>query len=201
MSYKKYKFVYFNILLISFVLFFNNVYILLILFMWKLMFLFNLYSDTYIEFFHPVKLADFYNFDNKYVEADHEDPDFYIMFYQEFYSLCNCRFSFDIFGGSQTLDDTDFIDVNLYLDRRNLKNVYKNINFKYINKNDYILYHFDDDNVLNYRNINVISKFDNLDIYNIEFNPMLKDKVNADKRIKYLRIVRDNTQNINEKNI
>jgi len=87
------------------------------------------------------------------------------------------------------------------LDRRNLKNVYKNINFKYINKNDYILYHFDDDNVLNYRNINVISKFDNLDIYNIEFNPMLKDKVNADKRIKYLRIVRDNTQNINEKNI
>ncbi len=31
------------------------------------MFLFNLYSDTFIEFAHPVKLADYYNFDNKYV--------------------------------------------------------------------------------------------------------------------------------------
>jgi len=80
------------------------------------MFLFNLYSDTFVEFSHPSKLTDYYNFDNKYVEADHEDPDFYVMFYQEFYSLCNCRFSFDIFGGSQTLDDNDFIDVNLYLD-------------------------------------------------------------------------------------
>jgi len=87
------------------------------------------------------------------------------------------------------------------LDRRNLKNVYKNINFKYINKNDYILYNFDDDNVLNYRNINGISKFDNLDIYNIEFNSMLKDEVNAVKRMKYLQISGDNIQNINEKNI
>src|ERR1700750_2692283 len=126
------------------------------------MFLFNLYSDTYIEFFHPVKSADYYNFDNKYVEADHEDPDFYIMFYQEFYSLCNCRFSFDIFGGSQTLDDSDFIDVSLYLDKRNFKNVYRDLNFKFRNKDDYILYHFDDDNILNYRNVKIISKFDNL---------------------------------------
>ena len=165
------------------------------------MFLFNLYSDTFVEFSHPSKLPDYYNFDNKYVEADHEDPDFYVMFYQEFYSLCNCRFSFDIFGGSQTLDDSDFIDVNLYLDKRNFKNVYKNINFKYINKDNFMLYHFDDDNILNYRNIKSTSKFDNLDVYNIEFNTMLKDEVNAVKRIKYLEIVRNNTQNINEKNI
>ena len=111
------------------------------------------------------------------------------------------RFSFDIFGGSDTLDDLDFIDVNLYLDKRNFKNVYKNINFKYIKKNDYILYFFSDDNILNYRNISLISKFDNLDVYNIEFNPMLKDEVNAAKRIKYLGIIRDNIQNIDEKNI
>jgi len=121
------------------------------------------------------------------------------MFYQEFYSLCNCRFSFDIFGGSQTLDDSDFIDVNLYLDRRNFKNVYKNLNFKFINKDDYILYHFDDDNILNYRNVKIISKFDNLDIYNIEFNTMLKDEVNAVKRMQYLAILKNNPQNINEK--
>ena len=201
MTYKRFKFWYFNLLLIIFTVFFNNVYILLILFLWKLMFLFNLYSDTYIEFFHPVKLADFYNFDNKYVEADHEDPDFYVMFYQEFYSLCNCRFSFDIFGGWQTLDDSDFIDVDLYLDRRIFKNAYRNINFKYIHKNDYILYHFYDENVLNYRNMKIISKFDNLDIYNIEFNTILKDEVNAVKRIKYLETIRNNTQNMNEKNI
>ena len=63
MSYKRYKILYFNLLLLIFIFFFNNVYILLILFLWKLMFLFNLYSDTYIEFAHPVKLIDFYNFD------------------------------------------------------------------------------------------------------------------------------------------
>ena len=70
-----------------------------------------------------------------------------------------------------------------------------------INKDNFMLYHFDDDNVLNYRNIKSTSKFDNLDVYNIEFNTMLKDEVNAGKRIKYLEIVRNNTQNINEKNI
>ena len=123
------------------------------------------------------------------------------MFYQEFYSLCNCRFSFDIFGGTQTLDDSDFIDVNLYLDSRNFKNVYKILNFKFINKDDYILYHFEDDNVLNYRNIKILSKFNNLDVYNIEFNTVLKDEVNEGKRIKYLAIVRNNIKNINEKNI
>ena len=123
------------------------------------------------------------------------------MFYQEFYSLCNCRFSFDIFGGTQTLDDSDFIDVNLYLDSRNFKNVYKILNFKFINKDDYILYHFEDDNVLNYRNINVISKFDNLDIYNIEFNTMLKNEVNVVKRMKYLEIIKNNAKIINEENI
>ena len=154
------------------------------------MFLFNLYSDTFIEFCHPVKYSDFYNFDNKYVEADHEDSDFYIMFYQEFYSLCNCRFSFDIFGGHQTLDDQDFIDVTLYLDNRNFKNVYKNLNFKFIDKNDYILYHFEDDNILNYRNN--LYKYNALDIYNIEFNSVLKDEVNEVKRIIYLKIIREN---------
>jgi hypothetical protein len=154
------------------------------------MFLFNLYSDTYIEFFHPVKLGDYYNFDNKYVETDHEDPDFYIMFYQEFYSLCNCRFSFDIFGGDQTLDDLDFIDVPLYLDYRILKNAYKKQNFKYIIKDDYILYYFDDDNILNYKNN--YKKRDNLDIYNIENNAMLKDMVDDGKRIKLLKFLKKN---------
>ena len=187
MSYKRYKFWYFNIILLILILFFNNVYILLIFFIWKLMFLFNLYSDTYIEFFHPVKLAEYYNFDNKYVEADHEDPDFYILFYQEFYTLYNCRFSFDIFGGNQTLDDTDFIDVSLYLNKRNLKNVYKKLTFKYTHNNDNILYNFNNDNILNYQNINITSKYENLDMYNIEFNTMLKDKVNEAKRIGYLQ--------------
>ena len=123
------------------------------------------------------------------------------MFYQEFYSLCNCRFSFDIFGGSQTLDDNDFIDVNLYLDWRNFKNVYKNINFKFINKGYYILYHFYDDQILNYRSVKSTSAYDNLNVYNIEFNSILKDEVIAGKRIRYLEIVRNNTQNIHEKNI
>jgi hypothetical protein len=132
-----------------------------------------------------VKLADYYNFDNKYVEADHEDPDFYIMFYQEFYSLCNCRFSFDIFGGTQTLDDSDFIDVALYLDQRNFKHVYNKLNFKYIYNDDNILYNFNDDNILNYKNTKIISKYENLDMYNIAFNPMLKDEVHESKRIEY----------------
>src|ERR1700744_4673282 len=154
------------------------------------MFLFNLYSDTYIEFFHPVKSADYYNFDNKYVEADHEDPDFYIMFYQEFYSLCNCRFSFDIFGGTQTLDDSDFIDVALYLDQRNFKHVYNKLNFKYIYNDDNILYNFNDDNILNYKNTKIISKYENLDMYNIAFNPMLKDAVHESKRIEYIKLIK-----------
>jgi hypothetical protein len=47
----------------------------------------------------------------------------------------------------------------------------------------------------------VISKFDNLNIYNIEFNTMLKDEVNAVKRMKYLAIIKNKPQNINEKNI
>jgi len=160
------------------------------------MFLFNLYSDTYIEFFHPVMLADYSNFDNKYVETDHEDPDFYIMFYQEFYSLCNCRFSFDIFGGDQTLDDSDFIDATLYMDYRNLKNVYKNRNFKYLIKDDYILYYFDDDNILNYKSN--YNKRDNLDIYNIENNPMLKDMVIEGKRITLLKFLKKNKKYNNE---
>jgi len=163
------------------------------------MFLFNLYSDTYIEFLHPVAFADYFSFDNKYVEADHEDPDFYIIFYQEFYSLCNCRFSFDIFGGSQTLDDCDFIDVTLYLDVRNFKNVYKEVNFKYVYKDDYILYYLNDDTILNYRN--GIFKLDNLDVYNIEFNSMLKDEVNEVKRMSYLKLISGSHKNINEKNI
>ena len=200
MSYKRYKFLYFNLLLLVFVLFFNNVYIALILFLWKLMFLFNLYSDTYIEFFHPGKLADFYNFDNKYVEADHEDSDFYVMFYQEFYSLCNCRFSFDIFGGTQTLDDSDFIDVSLYLDRRNFKNVYRNLNFKVITKDDYILYHFDNDNILNYRYNykNKVGILENIDKYNIDNNLMLKDMVYEGKRITLLKLFKNNKKYSNE---
>lgn len=107
-----------------------------------------------------------------------------------------CRFSFDIFGGTQTLDDIDFIDVTLYSDNRNLKNIYKNINFKYVIKNDYMLYHIKDDYILNYRNH--ISKYDSLDIYNIEINPMLKDMVCEVKRIHYLNISKHNNKHINE---
>jgi hypothetical protein len=153
------------------------------------MFLINLYSDTFVEFYHPVKSGDFFSFDNKYVEADHEDPDFYIMFYQEFYLMYNCRFTFDIFGGVDTLDDSDFIDVALYLDERNLKNVYKKLNFKFINKNKSFL---NDDIILNYKNKNITFKYNNLNIYNIEFNTMLKDEVNDVKRIKYIKYIKHN---------
>jgi hypothetical protein len=164
------------------------------------MFLFNLYSDTYIEFFHPVKLADYYNFDNKYVETEHEDPDFYVMFYQEFYSLCNCRFSFDIFGGHQTLDDIDFIDVPLYMDNRNLKNIYKNNNYKYIVKTDYILYYFDEDNILNYRYNykDKVGVLENINKYNIDNNLMLKDMVNEGKRITLFKLFINNKKYHNE---
>jgi hypothetical protein len=200
MTYKTYKFWYFNFLLLFFFLFFNNIYILLILLIFKLMFLFNLYSDTYIEFFHPVKLADYYNFDNKYVETEHEDPDFYVMFYQEFYSLCNCRFSFDIFGGHQTLDDIDFIDVPLYMDNRNLKNIYKNNNYKYIVKTDYILYYFDEDNILNYRYNykDKVGVLENINKYNIDNNLMLKDMVNEGKRITLFKLFINNKKYHNE---
>ena len=150
-----------------------------------------MYSDTFIEFAHPYTSPDFSAYDNKYVEADHEDPDFYVMFYQEFYSLCNCRFSFDIFGGYQTLDDSDFIDVNLYLDRRNLKHVYNNINFKYTNIDYSKLY----SKAYNYNNRS------KLDLFNIELNSMLKDDVKEDKRRRYLRVIKDNNQITNEKNI
>ena len=201
MSYKRYRFWYFNLILAYFTLFYPNVYMLIILFLWKLTFLSNLYSDTFIEFFNPVKYPDFYNFDNKYVDFDNEDADFYVMPYQEYYSLYNCRFSFDIFGGTQTLDDLDFIDANLYLDSRNFKNVYKESNFKYTNKDNYILYNLDDDNILNYRYIKMTSNLDKLDVYNIEFNTMLKDEVIEVKRIEYLKIIRNNQKNINEKNI
>jgi len=95
---------------------------------------------------------------------------------------------FDVFGGSQTLDDNDFIDVTLYLDNRNFKNVYKKLNFKYIdihnNNNDY-------DNILNYYNKNITSKYKYLDVYNIEFNTMLKDKVNEAKRIGYIQLIKN----------
>jgi hypothetical protein len=100
--------------------------------------------------------------------------------------------------GEQTLDDYDFIDVDLYSDKRNLKNVYKKDNFKYTHENEYILYKLNDEDLLNYRHFKAKS---NLDLYNIENNSILKDEVNGVKRMKYLDIVKNNPNIVNEKNI
>jgi len=43
---------------------------------------------------------------------------------------------------------------------------------------------------LNYKNTKIISKYDNLDMYNIVFNTMLKDEVNDVKRIGYVKLIK-----------
>jgi hypothetical protein len=86
------------------------------------------------------------------------------------------------------------------MDNRNLKNIYKNNNYKYIVKTDYILYYFDEDNILNYR-YNYKNKkglLENIDKYNIDNNLMLKDMVYEGKRITLLKIFKNNKKYSNE---
>lgn len=87
------------------------------------------------------------------------------------------------------MDDHDFIDVTLYLDSRNFKHVYKKVNFKYTYKDNYILYNINQNDILNYNFINMKFDLDNLDLYNIEANSMLKDAVFVVKRKGYLNII------------
>jgi hypothetical protein len=118
-----YSFFYFNILLIIFLLI-NNIFLFIIILIMKGVFYVNLESDSEYEF--NFLNLDFERFDAKFLEIDIDDQYIYTLLNQENYLSFNCRFFFDFYGGSDTLDFIDFIDFTIYKinDNRNFKNIF-----------------------------------------------------------------------------
>jgi len=184
MLFNRLKFFYFNILLLLFFIF-NNYFLFLIIIIFKSSYFINLESDVEYEF-------EFFNLnydltDAKYLEQDIDDEYIYVLLNEEFYLNFNCRFFFDFYGGTQTLDYIDYIDFIIYdtFDMRNLKNIYNFLFFKKFNNldNSYILYNFKEDYIKDYNYI-----FNNLDInkLNIAQNMEAKDNVKLRQRLFFI---------------
>src|SRR5436305_7049455 len=117
-----------SLIVIFFIL--NNLYLLLLILLIKGVFIINLESDVDYEF-------NFLNFDyeifyTKYLEIDIDDQFLYTLWNQELYLNANCRFFFDLFGGTETLDNIDFIDHFIYRhnNKKNFKHIYSFLTYK-----------------------------------------------------------------------
>jgi len=172
-----YSFFYFNILLIIF-FFINNIFLFITILIMKGIFYINLESDSEYEF--NFFNLDFERFDAKFLEIDIDDQYIYTLLNQEYYLSVNCRFFFDFYGGSDTLDFVDFIDFSIYkiYDNRNFKNIYIINNGIKNNFNEDYIYKMSD--IVNKMYIDnyyfKLSESDN-NQYNIVYNIDLKNKI------------------------
>lgn len=165
---------------------FNNLFLLISIFVVKSVFYVNYESDTEYEFFYLN--LDHDKFDAKYLEVDIDDQFIYVLSNQENYLFFNCRFFFDFYGGSDNLDFLDFIDFDIYKfnDLRNYKNIYNFLEFKNVYEgeevyklNDLVIQMYNDSYYSNLltKDVNVkqASYFSNI-VYKSEFKNKIKYK-------------------------
>jgi len=160
MQFNYYRIIYFNFLLL--ILFCcNQLFLFLIIFLYKLPYLLNMETDLVYQF--DIIYTDVNEFDAKYLEYDIDDEYYYTLIYMEYYLYFNCRFFFDVLGGETSLDFIDFLDFTIYKYNdilykninRNYKNIYSNdivytsikiINNLYFYKIHQLIYNHKNDN-------------------------------------------------------
>jgi hypothetical protein len=187
MLFKYLRLFYINILLIIFI-YFNIPLLVIFFFLIKPSYLIWKVAFEQLNFFTVQNDID----DEWLMHIDYDtDSNFYFKLLKgEYYLWFNCYFFFNFNGGEVILNELDFLDIIVYntFDLRNLKYIYRDINYKeeYIKDDYFFLYQFNDEYIKKY-NLKHNLKLLNNNTYNILNNPDNLQKLNNIKKYYYIK--------------